>query len=101
MRIHSAAFTLVALAALVIPCAAQQPDTTRLPATVVTATRVPVSSAAAPATVTVVTGDQLRARGIISIADALRTVPGVAVAQSGSFGAITSLFLRGGESKYV
>jgi vitamin B12 transporter len=35
------------------------------------------------------------------VSDALREVPGVALVQSGSFGALTSLFLRGGESRYT
>ena len=79
----------------------QQRDTTLLPPSVVTATRVPIASRASPATVTVITGDELRRRGVTSVADALRAIPGVAFAQSGSFGGVTSLFLRGGESKYV
>ncbi len=80
---------------------AQQSDTTKLAPTVVTATRVPIATAASPATVAVVTGDELRVRGVTSIADALRSMAGVTLAQSGSFGGVTSLFLRGGESKYV
>jgi vitamin B12 transporter len=76
-------------------------DTTRLAPVVSTATRVPVPQAAAPVAVTVVTGESLRARGITHVADALRDVPGVALAQAGSAGAQTALFLRGGESKYV
>ena len=46
-------------------------------------------------------GDDLRAAGIRHVLDALRTVPGLHVVQSGSFGAATSVFLRGGESDYV
>ncbi|HXT18783.1 MAG TPA: TonB-dependent receptor [Gemmatimonadaceae bacterium] len=80
---------------------AQQTDTSRLAPVVVTATRVPISAAAAPATIDVITGDELRRRGVTSIAAALQTLPGVTFAQNGSFGAATSLFLRGGEAKYV
>jgi vitamin B12 transporter len=76
-------------------------DTTRVARVVSTATRVPVSQAAVPVAVTVITGESLRERGITHIADALREVPGVALAQAGSAGAQTALFLRGGESKYV
>ena len=53
------------------------------------------------ASVTVITGDDLRARGVRFVQDALREVPGAAVVQGGSFGGVTSLFLRGGESDYV
>jgi vitamin B12 transporter len=50
---------------------------------------------------TVLNGEDLRARGVSLLADALRTVPGLAVVRGGSFGAATSVFLRGGESDYV
>ena len=46
-------------------------------------------------------GDDLRARGIRFVQDALREVPGAMVVQSGSFGGVSSVFLRGGESDYV
>jgi vitamin B12 transporter len=51
--------------------------------------------------VTVIQGEELRARGVTRVLDALREVPGVAVVQSGSFGAVGSVFMRGGESDYV
>src|SRR5829696_3680480 len=76
-------------------------DTARLGPVVVTATRSPVRLADSPAAVSVLDGDELRAAGIATVADALRRVPGVALAQNGSFGGTTALFLRGGESKYV
>lgn len=76
-------------------------DTARTTPVVVTATRSAVALDRVPATVTVVTGAQLRAQGITTMADALRQVPGVALAQSGSYGTATSLFIRGGESKFT
>ncbi|HVX39649.1 MAG TPA: TonB-dependent receptor [Gemmatimonadaceae bacterium] len=91
--------SVAALAAA--PLAAQQPDTARIAPVVVTATRTPIDAASSPATVAVITGAELRLRGITSVADALETIPGVTLARNGSFGATTSLFLRGGESKYV
>jgi len=75
-------------------------DTTRLADLVVTATRAPSDAPLAAAT-TVLRGDDLRARGVRLVQDALREVPGVALVQNGSYGAVTSLFLRGGESDYV
>ncbi len=91
----------VALAAPLAPLLAQQADTTRLPSVVVTADRVARPIASTAASVTVVEGDALRAAGITHLVDALRTVPGVSIARSGSLGAQSSLFLRGGESDYV
>jgi len=68
---------------------------------VVTATAVPLPLSALGAHVTLLEGDDLRARGITQVLEALREVPGVVVVQGGSFGAITSVFLRGGESDHV
>ena len=76
-------------------------DTTRLAELVVTPTRLPTPADAVVSSVTVITGDDLRARGVRFVQDALREVPGAAVVQVGSFGGVSSLFLRGGESDYV
>jgi vitamin B12 transporter len=96
---------IAALACLgVVPAVlpAQEPaDTTRLAEIVVTATRYPTTPDSVAATVSVIRGDDLRARGIHFVADALREIPGAQVVQSGPYGAATSLFVRGGESDYV
>ena len=85
-----------------IPAVAQQAkDTTTLNPIVITATRVPVDQSVAPTAVTVIRGEDLRARGVVMVSDALASVPGMTVVRSGSFGATTSLFARGGESDYV
>ncbi|HEY8483280.1 MAG TPA: TonB-dependent receptor [Longimicrobiales bacterium] len=101
LQILAAAFAL--LAAIPTSLEAQEPGDTlfRLEELVVTATRLPVRRDASPAAVTVIDGDQLRARGARTVAEALRSVPGAAIVQTGSFGGTTSLFLRGGESDYV
>ena len=80
---------------------AQAPDTTTLNAVVISATKTPASRASLTQAVTVISGEDLRARGITRVVDALRSVPGAAVVQSGSPGSVTSLFLRGGESRYT
>ena len=95
-------FVLAAIVAGPLSLAAQQSaDTTVLRPVVISATRIPIDRQAAPASVTVISGDDLRARGITSVSDALASVPGLAVVRSGSFGATTALFARGGESDYV
>ena len=76
-------------------------DTVRTAPVVVTATRSVLDRVRVPASVSVVTGQQLRAEGIATVADALRQVPGVALSQSASYGSATSLFIRGGESKFT
>src|SRR5688572_8582950 len=96
-------FRLAALAALVaLPLHAQEAaDTAALPDLVITATPVPVRPDALTAAVTVLSGRDLRERGIHFVHDALREVPGLTVVQQGSWGSVTSLFARGGESDYV
>jgi len=90
------------LCAATEPLVAQDfPDTVRLREVVVTATRLPTPLAATTAAVTVLTGDELKAHGFATVADALRLVPGADVVESGPRGGTTSLFLRGGESGYV
>jgi vitamin B12 transporter len=92
-------FTLVTTVAV---AHSQEPvDTTTLTPITVTATRVAVDRRATPASITVITGEELRARGITRLTDALRDVPGASVVQSGSFGSQTGVFLRGGESDYT
>lgn len=81
--------------------AQQQGDTIRLRPIVVTATRLPTPRDEVVSGVTVFTGEELRAQGITHVLEALRTVPSAAVVQTGSFGGVTSLFLRGGQSNYV
>lgn len=100
---HRAVLAAVAALAVLADVAVtqQRRDTLRLPELVVTATRLPEAPDEVPATVTVLQGDDLRARGVRFVLDGLREVPGVQVVQSGSFGGAASLFLRGGESNYV
>jgi vitamin B12 transporter len=81
--------------------ASQAPDTTTLGAVIISATKTPASQASLTQPVTVITGDELRARGITRVSDALRQVPGAILVQNGSVGSVNSLFLRGGESRYT
>ena len=98
---RSGAFAVIAI--LVVPSltTAQQPDTVSLATVVVSATKTPISRDALTQSVSVITGAQLRARGIARVSDALQIVPGATLAQNGSFGSVSSLFLRGGESRYT
>ncbi|MEO7965285.1 MAG: TonB-dependent receptor [Gemmatimonadaceae bacterium] len=99
----SRAIAALALSALAFPHVGAQGvrDSTFLPGVVVTADRLARPLGTTTATVTVITGEQLRSAGIVQLVDALRAVPGVNVVRTGSAGAQTSLFLRGGESDYV
>ena len=80
---------------------AQETDTARLGTVVVSATKTPAERASLTQAVTVITGGELRARGITRVSDALRAVPGAALVQNGSIGSVNTLVLRGGESRYT
>lgn len=86
---------------LVLAALVQQPDTTRLPDVVVTASRIGSLPGGAFAAHTIITRADLAERGEPQLLDALRDVPGLVVVQAGSRGAQASIFLRGGESDFV
>src|SRR2546429_4347971 len=98
----SRALRALALVILPVPLAAQEPtDTVALNPVVVTATRIPTPADGVPVAVTVLRGTELRERGILTVAEALRGVPAASVVTTSSYGSQTSLFLRGGQSNYV
>lgn len=92
------AFALLALPFSLSPAFAQ---TSALPETVISANQVPQPADRVGASVTVLKGDELRAQGVETVADALRTVPGVHVQTSGSKGSITQIRIRGGDANHV
>jgi len=67
---------------------------------VVTATRTPVPADLAGASVDTLSGSQLTTMQPAASSDAIRFLPGAIVNASGQRGAISSLFVRGGESTY-
>jgi vitamin B12 transporter len=89
------------VALLVLALTVPSQDTVVLEPVVVTATRVPVPADVVASAVTVLRGSDLEAQGIRTAAEALETVPGAHIAETGSFGGQTSLFMRGGESDYT
>jgi len=66
---------------------------------VVTASAVPETIESTPATVTVITKDDIDKREARDVAQVLREVPGISVSRTGSLGKTTSIFTRGGSSK--
>ncbi|MBS1851372.1 MAG: TonB-dependent receptor [Acidobacteria bacterium] len=67
---------------------------------VVSATRTPVTLEHAGADVSSLSAEQLETMMPISAGDALRFLPGAVVNTAGQRGGISSLFVRGGESRY-
>jgi outer membrane cobalamin receptor len=68
---------------------------------VVSATQIDQPLSRTADSVTVISGQDLEARQITSLGDALLTVPGFNVVRSGGPGTLTSLFPRGGESDFT
>ncbi|HEV2840959.1 MAG TPA: TonB-dependent receptor [Chthoniobacterales bacterium] len=62
---------------------------------VVSATRLPTPEDESPASVTVITAQEMELKQIRRVADALRQVPGLSIVQTGTAGQLTSLFTRG------
>lgn len=93
----AAGFSLLATVSLT----AQQRDTVQLVEIVVTADRAPTPAPRVVAATTVLSGEQLRAQGIYFVDQALAQVPGAAMVPTGTYGGVSSLFLRGGESDYT
>jgi len=67
---------------------------------VVSATRWPVSEQETGSSVATLETGQLQTMQPVSASDALRFLPGAVVAAAGQRGALSSLFVRGGDSRY-
>jgi vitamin B12 transporter len=66
---------------------------------IVTASAVPESLESTPASVSVITREDIDKQQALDVADVLREVPGLSIARTGSPGKSTTLFIRGGSSK--
>lgn len=88
---------LAALSASSTIAAAQQ----AVPDTIVTGTRVPTPQERVPASITVLTRQEIEERGFQTLAEALTVVPGLRIAQLGGPGQQASAFLRGTNSRHV
>jgi vitamin B12 transporter len=92
----------LALIALPFSLSAAQAQTIALPDVVISANQTPQPADRVGASVTVLQGEELRRRGVETVADALRTVPGVHVsAANGNKGGLTQVRIRGGEANHV
>ena len=71
------------------------------PIVVYSANATPVNQDQTASSVTVLTEKDFAERNATYVSDVLKTVPGVAMGVSGGRGAVTSLFLRGANSKHT
>lgn len=66
----------------------------------VSATRTPLASEQVGANVETLSAEQIVTMNSVAMGDAIRFLPGASVAVNGQRGGLTSLFVRGGESRY-
>ena len=88
--------SLTTLSALAV-----EPSPTVAAEIVVTASALPERVDDVPASVTIVTREEMDERGARDVADLLREVPGVAISRTGSPGRATSMFTRGSNSNHT
>ena len=81
--------------------ATAQAQEREIPRIVIYANQAATDASKVGSAVTVMTGEDLRNKGFTTIADALRTVPGVAVNQNGGRGTLTQVRIRGAESNQL
>jgi vitamin B12 transporter len=90
---------------LAVPAFAEQPAeeaaATRVPAILVSATRIETTIATSPDAITVVTREEIEQLQARTVADVLVTVPGVIVSHTGQPGSQTSVFMRGANSGHT
>jgi vitamin B12 transporter len=86
---------------------AQEPSPTPSPseataeAVIVTATRTELPEEESPASVSVITSEDIEQKQIERVSDVLREVPGLSVVQTGTAGQLTSVFTRGLRSEHT
>ncbi len=100
-RSKSLIFPLAASLLLTLSSPSYAADTQVLEAISVTASRTPVSLNATGSAITVITEQALRDSQQQYVVDLLRTVPGLAVSQSGGAGKFTQIRMRGSEADHV
>ncbi|HZQ14783.1 MAG TPA: TonB-dependent receptor [Pseudolabrys sp.] len=91
----------LALTCMLAQAAAAQDKEITLPQIVVSPTTIPTSADQVASSVTVITGRDLERDHISTVPDALRTVPGLNVVQTGGPGGQTAVFMRGTNSNHV
>lgn len=98
-RVRAAAVAVAVLPWMTAGATAQLGGT--IPEIVIFANQAPTEASKVGSAVTVLTGEELSAKGFTTVADALRTVPGVSVSQSGGRGAFTQVRIRGAEANHL
>src|SRR5881396_346849 len=96
----SAACSLRAQDAITSTSTAQE-ETAESEEVVVSATRFDIPLDQSPASVSVITSEDIEQKQIQRVSNALREVPGLSVVQTGTAGQLTSVFMRGLRSEHT
>jgi vitamin B12 transporter len=99
MKVFAVLFLVFSLGWM--PVFAAQPPEATLPPVFVTSTRTEVPLEQVTASATVITAKDIEDQQAVTVLEALRTVPGLDVVQTGSRGTGTSVFIRGAEADQV
>jgi vitamin B12 transporter len=92
---------LLCVGSAAFPAFAQELAEPEIGEVVVTATRTADPVGAATKSFTVITAEEIEAKQAQTVREALRTVPGFSLSQTGGLGTQTSTFLRGSESDHT
>lgn len=84
-----------------LPLTTQANDTESFEDIVVTATRTSGVSTSSLSSVSVITEQDIKQYQYQSLAEALNSLPGISIANTGGLGKLTSLFMRGTESNHT
>ena len=79
----------------------EEHETIELEPTVITGTTIPTLMTQLPASVTVITKEQIEPKQKTSVTELLRQVPGLHIDQAGARGSVSSVYLRGGDPNYT
>ncbi len=95
------ATALLLSAAIPVHADLAQTDDDPIENVIVTASRTPTDIAAVGSSVSIITGDEIRQRGAVTLAELLRDLPGLSVNQAGPRGALAQVRMRGGEANHL
>jgi len=106
MRNRPICFVLFSLVSAASPMRAQDaagspPEQPEAESVIVSATRFDIPLDQSPASVSVITSEDIEQKQTQRVSNALREVPGLSVVQTGTAGQLTSVFTRGLRSEHT
>lgn len=93
--------TLVPALLLLVLSGIARAEDVELDKIVVTPTKTEALQSQVGTSSTVISSDQIEENQSTDVSDSLRNVPGISVSQSGSFGSLTDIYMRGAKPEYT